>query len=157
MPNLNRRTGEKEMIAERRVKALELRKTGGSYRQIGRALGVSQETAHKDVMHGLAELATQAHGHAEEYRALEVERLDVAILAVATLVRAGDLAAIDRWIRLSESRRKLLGLDLPVKVAPTTPDGEESYAGTGVADVAGWLARLAAGIGATGISEEPDA
>lgn len=36
------------------------------------------------------------------------------------------LAAIDRLLKIDESERKLLGLDKPTKVAPTTPDGEKS-------------------------------
>lgn len=36
------------------------------------------------------------------------------------------LAALDRLLKIEESRRKLLGLDKPTKVAPTTPDGKDS-------------------------------
>jgi hypothetical protein len=35
------------------------------------------------------------------------------------------LAALDRLLKIEESRRKLLGLDKPTKVAPTTPDGDK--------------------------------
>lgn len=36
------------------------------------------------------------------------------------------LAAVDRLLKIDESERKLLGLDKPTKVAPTTPDGKDS-------------------------------
>lgn len=36
------------------------------------------------------------------------------------------LAALDRLLKIEESKRKLLGLDKPTKVAPTTPDGKDS-------------------------------
>ena len=115
--------GAAENAAERRIKSLELRKNGATYRQIGVALGVSYETAHRDVMRELAALAAQAHGHAEDLRALETERLDMVLLSLAKSVRDGNLGAIDRWVRVSESRRKLLGLDLPVKQEVTGADG----------------------------------
>lgn len=43
------------------------------------------------------------------------------------------LAAIDRAVRLMERRARLLGLDAPAKVAPTTPDGDKPYQVTVVA------------------------
>ena len=36
------------------------------------------------------------------------------------------MVAIDRMLRIMDRRAKLLGLDMPTKVAPTTPDGEQS-------------------------------
>ena len=149
--------GAAENAAERRLKSLELRKNGASYRQIGVALGVATDTAWKDVIRSLADLAKIEMGMAAELRALETERLDMALLSLAKGVRDGNLGAIDRWIRLSESRRKLLGLDMPAKIAQTTPDGEEAHAEPGVADVAGWLARLAAGLHAADLPGQPDA
>jgi hypothetical protein len=44
-------------------------------------------------------------------RALELQRLETALHALMSKVRQGDLAAIDRWLKLCESRRKLLGLN----------------------------------------------
>ena len=35
------------------------------------------------------------------------------------------LAAVDRLLKIQERRARLLGLDKPTKVAPTTPDGEK--------------------------------
>ncbi len=50
------RRGQVETIAERRTIALELRKAGGSYREIARQLGVDVHTAHADVAAELAAL-----------------------------------------------------------------------------------------------------
>lgn len=136
--------------AERHVRAFELRKAGASYRAIGADLGVSGKTAHEDVRRVLAELAEATNDSAEEYRTMELERLDHLTLAAARvlqtthpLVSGGKilsgfttdgkaigltddgprLQAIDRLLRISESRRKLLGLDAPAKTAITNPDG----------------------------------
>ncbi len=113
--------------AERRAKALELRKHGMPYRAIGAQLGISEAQAHNDVQRALQALAALELDSAAEYRTMELERLDTLTVASArVLSAAGDgmrLAAIDRLLRISESRRKLLGLDAPAKTAFTNPDG----------------------------------
>jgi hypothetical protein len=65
-----------EAIAERRAMALELRKAGGSYREIARQLSVDVHTVHGDVAAELAALRETTVGRAEELRALELERFD---------------------------------------------------------------------------------
>jgi len=101
---------------EREVQALELRKHGASYRVIGRQLGISYQAAHDAVMRVLARFAAQNEKHTRELRQLEVERLDTALLVVMPKVRAGDLTAVDRLIRLIDSRARLLGLNAPAQV-----------------------------------------
>jgi hypothetical protein len=41
--------------------------------------------------------------------------------------RLGDPRLLEIVIRAQDARRKLLGLDAPTKVAPTTPDGTKPY------------------------------
>ena len=53
--------------------------------------------------------------NAEQLRAMEIERLDRMMLVIQPQVNAGNLGAIDRAIRISEQRSKLLGLFMPVK------------------------------------------
>jgi hypothetical protein len=119
----NQPAGTHEDMAERRLKAFELRKAGASYRQIGRKLSVSGKTAHEDVQRVLAELAEQRLESAAAYVALECERLDMAALALFQHLESGDPQVINAWVKVSESRRKLLGLDAPTKIAATNPDG----------------------------------
>jgi len=114
--------GTTEQAAERRIKALEFRKAGASYRAIGSQLGVSEAQAHKDVMRALASLAKQELSSASEYRTMELERLDMAALAVVQRVKQGDLGAIDRWLRIIEARRKLLGIDAPIQFQEVPPE-----------------------------------
>ncbi len=102
--------------AERRIQALELRKAGASYRRIGEALGVAAVTAHNDVHRALADLIAAQNSSAKEYQALELERLDAMLLAVWTDASHGHLGAVDRVLRISERRAKLLGLDAPLKM-----------------------------------------
>lgn len=108
----NQPAGTREEMTERRLKAFELRKAGASYRQIGRKLGVSGKTAHEDVQAVLSDLVAQSLSSAAEYRALELERLDAASLALFQHLETGDPQIVNSWVKVSESRRKLLGLDL---------------------------------------------
>ena len=118
--------GQSEQAAERRVRAIELRKAGLGYRQISEQLGVSVQQAWRDVQKALADLAKMEQDHAREYRQLELERLD-ALLSPLWLRARGrriqhddgtvedvppDYAAVDRVMRLMEARRRLLGLDV---------------------------------------------
>jgi hypothetical protein len=44
---------------------------------------------------------------------LELDRMDAALKAIWPSVQDGNLQAMDRWLKLSAERRKLLGLDAP--------------------------------------------
>jgi hypothetical protein len=105
------RRGQVEAIAERRVRAFELRKAGASYREIGRQLGVDVHTAHADISAELAALRETAVGEATALRDLEVERLDSMHAGLWRQVRAGSAPAVSAAVRVSERRSRLLGLD----------------------------------------------
>lgn len=122
--------------ARRDAEAARLRAKGMGYRAIAQQLGVSVSNAHEAVQRALA--AIRAEGAAEA-RTLELERLDLAQAAVTAALEAKHftvshgkviykgkaplpdwgpvLAAVDRLVRISESRRKLLGLDAETKVS----------------------------------------
>lgn len=63
-------------MEERAQKALDYRRQGLSFAQIGAQLGIDKVTAYRDVTRQLSKLAEQNAGLAAEYRALELERLD---------------------------------------------------------------------------------
>lgn len=134
----NQPAGTDAIIAQRRLRALELRAAGASYRAIGAQLRVSGKTAYEDVQAVLAELSAQTFASADEYRTMELERLDALTMEATRILRSPHplisggkvlsgftdegkpigltddgpkLQAIDRLLRISESRRKLLGLD----------------------------------------------
>lgn len=119
--------------ADRRAKALELRKLGKSYRAIGAALGCDVAQAYRDVSASLAEIRTQCNETATELRDLELERLnrleetlnDLLSSKLVEVARVDDESdrvpppeapqLIASLLRVAESRRKLLGLDAPTK------------------------------------------
>ena len=84
-----------EAIAERRTMALELRKAGGSYREIARQLGVDVHTAHADVE------AARGEGH----RACRLYGCSI----------SGELRALDTTVQ----RRRILLRNLHLPLAPT--------------------------------------
>lgn len=107
------RAGEVERIAERRVRALELRKSDSSYRRIAEALAVDTHTAWPDVASELELIREKTVEQAQELRALEVERLDAMVSGLWPQIRAGSRPAVLAAVRVSERRSKLLGLDEP--------------------------------------------
>jgi len=110
--------------AERVAKIWELRKSGLAYDQIAKRLGVSKGTVSKDLTKALGELLANNVEGAEEVRALELERLDVALAAIWPKVKKGLLGAVDRLVSIQARRAKLLGLDAPTRSEVTGKDGE---------------------------------
>jgi hypothetical protein len=105
--------------AERRLKSVELRSAGLSYRQIGRQLGVSHTLARRDVLAGLKAAQKELGQRSLRLFALEYMRLELPVSQLAVKIMQGDLDAVDVWIKLSESRRELLGLDAPKRTGQT--------------------------------------
>jgi len=113
--------------AENRLRALQLRKAGLPYHAIGQQLGTTSQYAFKLVKAALANLRTRCADETEDLRQLELERLDTMLMGLWTPAARGDHAAIDRVLKIMERRARLLGLDAPAKIAPTSPDGEAPY------------------------------
>jgi len=102
-------------IEERRQQALDFRKAGYSYRDIGARLEVSHEQARRDVEAALAALVADTKDSAEQLRQLELERLDMLTKALEPMAAVGNPGAVNSFLRVMERRAKLLGLDAPVK------------------------------------------
>lgn len=94
--------------AERRAKVIILRKGGATLQQIADTLGYSSRGAVHNVLTQelgkLREEATSLH-------ALENMRLDDAVRGIYPKVLAGDTRAVEVFVKLSERRAKLNGLD----------------------------------------------
>lgn len=109
--------------SERACHALSLRLRGHSYRAVARALGVSLSTAHGYVAEALADLRTHTAEQAQTLRDLEAHKLDRAERFTWRALRSADPADVAKLANtlrsISESRRRLLGLDAPVQVEHT--------------------------------------
>lgn len=122
----SQRANSRRRVTEtaRQAQALQMRLTGATYEQIGMAMGVHKSSAWKLVEHAMERTIQEP---ADNVRALEVRRLDRWLFAINTQILAGQLEFLDRGLKIMARRAALLGLDMPVKVAPTTPDGLETY------------------------------
>ena len=112
--------GQSEKAAERAHRALDLRIAGATYRQIGKELGVSYQSAFTDVQGALAELDVLTKDRAERLRDLELGRCDKLTLALTPKARGGDEKAARVLLGVMARRAALLGLDAPAKVDATS-------------------------------------
>jgi hypothetical protein len=102
---------------EKTLKALELRKRGMNYTQIGEKLGCARSTACRYVLSELENLADKCREEAVHVRDLELQRLDdLYLIAYRAIIDGNDLAGIDRCLRIMERRAKFLGLDAAEKI-----------------------------------------
>lgn len=101
----------KALAADRSRQALELRMAGATYSRIASALGITKGAAHKAVARAMEAVRAESDEVAEAYRDLELARLDRMQMGLWNQARSGDLAAVDRVLRIMERRSKLLGLD----------------------------------------------
>ena len=126
---------KKLVAAERRIQALDLRKAGATYQQIGRQLGYSEQRAHQIVTSELQRLNTERSEAATEVRRLELERLDAMLLGAWPRGKSGDPKMGQFCLAIMDRRARLLGLDAPTKVAPTDPSGQNPYVSKSIHDL----------------------
>lgn len=121
-PDAPRWRGQEVVIAERRIRALDLRKGGLNYRQIAKACGVSLDTAYGDVQAEMQQLRDLAVAGAEDLRELERQRLDRYCATMTALADGPGRTPIERikavavLVRIQERRAKLEGTDAPKRV-----------------------------------------
>src|SRR5215207_1245228 len=97
-----------ELKAKRR-KAVELRLAGVTYEQIAEQLGyASASGAFYAAKEGMEAAFQEPVG---EVRQLELDRLDALLLGLWPKARRGDVAAVDRVLKLMVLRARYLGLD----------------------------------------------
>ncbi len=111
MTRQSKSAGVRLTAAERKQKALELRKAGCSYQVIGDELGVSRQQAHRYVTAALESIRKETAEEADNLRTIELERIDALFLECYAAAKKGNFPAVDRCVKLSERRCKILGLD----------------------------------------------
>jgi len=120
-------------VEQQRMKALDLRGEGKSYRKIADALGIDVHRAHTLVIEALDELMVQSTESAEQVKVLELQRLDDLLdrlLMKMALQRREMLTAngqkvqvpnpdentVAAILKVMERRAKMLGLDAPQEI-----------------------------------------
>lgn len=109
------KTLERAEIIKRQQMALQLKQDGLSYRAIGVKLGVDHTQAWHDVKNAVAELNKLTLSSAEDYRALELSRLDMLTKGLEPMAAVGNPMAVNAYVKVMEQRAKLLGLYAPEK------------------------------------------
>lgn len=126
------------ITAERRAELLKLRRAGWTYDQIVAErpeLGYSSAgMARKDAQRAMQQVVGEP---ARDLLQLELDRLDELWAAIHGKGLAGDLWAMDRLLRMSAQRARLLGLDTEAMRARLLED-------TGLATARGLLGDFAA-------------
>lgn len=114
--------GASEAVIEKRQQALGHRIAGMSYRKIGSIMGVHHGTAYEWVQAELDIARAECKEKAEELIEVELQRMDDALERVTNSegYRDGEPASIAAAMKISESRRKLVGADQPAKVEAST-------------------------------------
>lgn len=108
--------------AEKRRRALQLRKAGATFDQIAEQVGYSSRGKACEAVQG--ELADLPKEDAVELRDLELARLDSLLTAMWPKAMNGNGWAVDRVLRIMERRARLAGLDQPEQIAITTAQGD---------------------------------
>jgi len=99
---------------EKQAQALKLRLAGVSYDDIARTVGYKGPSgAYQAVKSAMKKTLQEPAG---ELRTLEITRLDEALRAIWPQVKKGNLLAIDRYLKISERRAKILGIDSKTQV-----------------------------------------
>lgn len=125
MPNHNAAVPSPELV-DREIKVLELRRAGLTWQRIAEQVGYADHTgAYSAYKRAIKRTQQQP---ADELREAEIDRLDRLQLAVWPKAMNGDNTSIATIIRIMERRARLLGLDMPVKIAQdvTVWEGGES-------------------------------
>jgi len=118
---MSEQESEQARAAQLRKRALELRLAGQGYRDIAEMLAVPEPSVWKMVGVELQTLQAASHDLVRRYRDEQLERLDAALRAIWPQVEAGQLDAIDCFLRIEERRSSLLGLDSGVALG--APEG----------------------------------
>lgn len=137
--------------------------SGATYRAIAPKVEVKTESAVYKLINRALRFTLQEP--AEEVRQLELARLDRMMLSIWTAAKRGELEAMDRVLRIMDRRARYLGLDAPMKVAPTDPTGKDPYESLSDEERAGRImaildaarARKAAAAADNHAAEEPPA
>lgn len=110
----SRSSPERIAAARRSARALELRSKGYTFQRIAAELGYSgKQGAHDAVMRALDATLREP---ADEFRLLDLERLDRLWRGFYPRACAGDVHATNACLQIMDRRARLLGLYLPLRV-----------------------------------------
>lgn len=113
MGNSSNRDADEYAEREITKRCLELRLAGATYEDIGEVVGRHKANVYRRIKKAIQDIPKS---EVEELRALELERLSRVQRSVWRQALEGHMGAVDRVIKISERRSRLLGLDAPQRV-----------------------------------------
>jgi hypothetical protein len=96
----------KKMKAKMALIAYDMRIQGRTYRQISKALNISETAAYNCVKNCVLNNDTKLREKAEELRRIELERLDQMYRALMPRIKWGDPNAIEKGLKIMQQRGK---------------------------------------------------
>lgn len=126
------RTAKQENVhlsaLERQRVALELRKQGFTYEEIGTHLGVTRQAAHQMVKRAIKVISEEVHETADDVLQIELQRLDRMLIRLWRQAFPKDENAevnhriVETMLKIMDRRAKYLGLDAATKHEVLTLD-----------------------------------
>jgi len=120
-------SAQKMEAAKRRPLVMQLRLEGYTISRIADQLDCGLATVKRDLDKMLETYGNDSEVVTTQYKRIQSARIEELVKGLWPKGKAGQVAAIDRLVKLFERQAKLLGLDKPTKVAPTIPDGSQPY------------------------------
>lgn len=111
---MSRKKAPTPAVLEKEIQIIELRRAGVTWEKIAREVGFKNASGAYKMYQRAAE--RMARPHLEEYRDMQLDRLERMHMAVWPRAKDGDLRAIETALRIGDREAKLLGLDAPTKI-----------------------------------------
>ena len=102
--------GAKIARQQRRMRVLQAKVSGASVRQIAEQEGVSAGQIQKDVVRALGELSKEHVGHADQVRAMQMERLNQLLLRWYPLALQQDAEATNITLKIIDKISQINGV-----------------------------------------------
>lgn len=119
--------------AENMAKVMQLRRAGIPLRRVAEQLGISITSVFLLEQKALEDYRISTQEEIDAQRAMITARLEWMTQSLSAKVGAGQVTAVNALRQVIDTFCKLHGLNAPVKIAPTSPDGAEEWSGSGLA------------------------
>lgn len=113
--NVKQHSRTDDAIQARRQKVSALRLMHYTEREIAAELGISNATAHRDIVAVRQEWAERRTQRYEEWVAEELAKIDLLERAIMPSALSGDDKAQARLVQFMDRRARMMGLDVPQK------------------------------------------
>jgi transcriptional regulator len=111
---MSRKKAPSPAVLDKEIKIIELRRAGVTWEKIAKEVGFKNASGAYKMYQRAAERMVRPH--LEEYRDMQLDRLERMHMAVWPRAKDGDLRAIDTALRIADREANLLNLNAPIKV-----------------------------------------